>query len=356
MLAGAGRKSTQLGLGADASSASGKSRPEHVSDQTQRPFLAHRAGSARRLRAVLGDAHELGLRVADVGSSQITLAKGAQGSTAIEPEVDGPGRARRGAAALWLHELHRIRVAISSARDGPTGLGRTADRWRTASSLYRIDSCTRYIALARVRAVLETAVLGLLVDNDLHGYELKKRLTELLGTWSSVSFGSLYPALARLEKAGLVYTVESSAAAAPMSGSLGAEVAAYRARARQTPSSRRARKVYGVTEAGRRRLGVLLDNHTGDDRSFAVRVAVCRHLSDGSRLELFRRRRSDLTARLHAESAASGERGDLYRRSLVEFQHERLLREQAWLDRLIEAELTPPPSSSTIPLHGGTPS
>lgn len=212
--------------------------------------------------------------------------------------------------------------------------------------------------------MLETAVLGFLVENDLHGYELKKRLTELLGTWSSVSFGSLYPALARLERAGYVRTVDSSAAAAPMSGSLGAEVAAYRARARQSPATRRARKVYGATDVGRQRLAFLLDDHTGDDRSFAVRVAFCRHLSNDSRLELFRRRRSDLAIRLRAEvgatDSASSDSGvpdprtDLYRRSLVEFQHDRLLREQAWLDRLIEAEINPP-SVATIPLHGGSP-
>ena len=52
--------------------------------------------------------------------------------------------------------------------------------------------------------MLELAVLGLLNDSGLHGYELKKRLTELLGPWSSVSFGSLYPALARLERDGIM--------------------------------------------------------------------------------------------------------------------------------------------------------
>ena len=55
--------------------------------------------------------------------------------------------------------------------------------------------------------VIELAVLGVLTDADLHGYELKKRLREVLGPLSSVSFGSLYPALARLERAGAVKAV-----------------------------------------------------------------------------------------------------------------------------------------------------
>ena len=52
--------------------------------------------------------------------------------------------------------------------------------------------------------MLDLAVLGLLEENDLHGYELRKRLGDLLGLRLAISFGSLYPALGRLEKAGLV--------------------------------------------------------------------------------------------------------------------------------------------------------
>ena len=49
--------------------------------------------------------------------------------------------------------------------------------------------------------MLELAILGLLKEQELHGYELKRRLTHTLGLLSSVSFGSLYPALSRLEAA-----------------------------------------------------------------------------------------------------------------------------------------------------------
>ena len=50
--------------------------------------------------------------------------------------------------------------------------------------------------------MLELAILGLLKEQELHGYELKKRLSDTLGFGSGVSFGSLYPALGRLEAAG----------------------------------------------------------------------------------------------------------------------------------------------------------
>src|SRR3954452_19277930 len=90
-----------------------------------------------------------------------------------------------------------------------------------------------------VGTVLELAILGLLKEQELHGYELKKRLTEALGSFSSVSFGSLYPALNPLEAAGAVKAVEANESAdprgarrplAPMTGSLSGEAAAFRSR------------------------------------------------------------------------------------------------------------------------------
>ncbi|MSO17617.1 MAG: PadR family transcriptional regulator, partial [Acidimicrobiia bacterium] len=49
--------------------------------------------------------------------------------------------------------------------------------------------------------MIELAVLGLLKEQPLHGYEIKKRLGETLGALWGVSYGSLYPALRRLERA-----------------------------------------------------------------------------------------------------------------------------------------------------------
>jgi DNA-binding PadR family transcriptional regulator len=209
---------------------------------------------------------------------------------------------------------------------------------------------------------LDVAILGLLHEGDLHGYELKKRLTELVGPWSSVSFGSLYPALSRLERRGLVATVSDSGptVAPPMSGSLGAELAAFRRDrpARRTTSGRRARKIYTLTEAGRDDLIRQLADPTGDERAFAVRVAFCRLLPPADRLEMFRRRRADIQTRLAGRHDADP-REDLYRRSLFEFQDDRLRRELAWIDELIESVDPDPrpaqaPSAGSIP--GGTPS
>ena len=46
--------------------------------------------------------------------------------------------------------------------------------------------------------VLDIAILGLLMDRDHHGYEIRTQLRDRLGVWANVSFGSIYPALALL--------------------------------------------------------------------------------------------------------------------------------------------------------------
>ncbi|HKY16991.1 MAG TPA: PadR family transcriptional regulator [Microthrixaceae bacterium] len=204
--------------------------------------------------------------------------------------------------------------------------------------------------------MLDLAISGLLVEGDLHGYELKKRLAELLGSWSSVSFGSLYPALRRLERGGYVATVEDVDAATPMSGSLGAELAAFRrdpARRARASTGRRARKVYTLTEAGHAQLTHDLGDPNGDEKSFAIRVAFCRLLPPDQRLELFRRRR-DLVAAGLAGRVERDARADQYRRSLFEFQDDRLHRELAWVDQLIASAETESPTDHLTP--GGSPS
>ena len=198
--------------------------------------------------------------------------------------------------------------------------------------------------------MLELAILGLLKESDLHGYELKKRLAETLGVFSSVSFGSLYPALARLEAAGAVKAVEANPGPpgppgppVPMTGSLGAELAAFRSR-RPAARSGRARKVYGITPRGHELFEELLAADSGsteDDRLFNLKLAFARYLPPDARLGLLERRRATLVERLARASASvrSGrERIDAYTRSLVEHGTETTERDISWLDRLIAAE------------------
>ncbi|UNO40377.1 PadR family transcriptional regulator [Streptomyces sp. MST-110588] len=52
--------------------------------------------------------------------------------------------------------------------------------------------------------MLELAILGFLADGPLHGYQLRRRIADLSGHNRPVSDGSLYPAINRLVKAGLL--------------------------------------------------------------------------------------------------------------------------------------------------------
>ena len=194
--------------------------------------------------------------------------------------------------------------------------------------------------------MIDLAILGLLTEQELHGYELKKRLGELLTGRASVSFGSLYPALGRLEAQGCVKAVEqrTAVASAPMTGSLAGELAAFKARVRESGLVKggRGKKVYGITDLGRARLVELLtDLDVSDDRSFTLRVAFARHLDPSARLELFERRRTELLGRRDSLARRSTSRlGDRYVGALQERDADHLAHDLAWLDRLIDAERT----------------
>ena len=193
--------------------------------------------------------------------------------------------------------------------------------------------------------MLELAVLGLLKDQPLHGYELKKRLGETLGFLWGVSYGSLYPALRRLERAGAIASVAAPPVAVPTpTGSLTGDLAAARLRTmagRLSGSGRRTRKAYQITPAGEALFAELLlddDAHGDDEKAFAVKLAFCRHLAPDERLTLLSRRRRALAERLERQRHSRAARDDRYTRSLVEHRTKSTERDLEWVDELITEE------------------
>lgn len=190
--------------------------------------------------------------------------------------------------------------------------------------------------------MLDLAVLGLLAEQPLHGYELKKRLSETLGPLWGISFGSLYPALRRLERSGAIAeTARDDAPARPFvpTGSLAGDLASARLR-RRPLTPRRTRKAYLVTDQGREHFAELLNSsEPDDDRSFALRLSFCRHLSAPDRLGLLERRRNQLAQRLApARPKAPGRTIDRYTRSLLEHRARTTQHDLEWLDELIAQE------------------
>ena len=208
------------------------------------------------------------------------------------------------------------------------------------SEMTCIDISIRYI----VDHMLELAVLGLLSEQPRHGYELKKRLSETLGSLWGISFGSLYPALRRLERAGAIEEIdEESAGGGPVAtfvptGSLKGELAAARLR-RRVRSTRRTRKAYQITDAGRELFRQLLTEETGDDeRAFAVKLSYCRYLDPAARLAFLERRRAQLTQRLLTERKPTTRVIDRYTRSLLEHRATSTEHDLDWVDELIAQE------------------
>ena len=190
--------------------------------------------------------------------------------------------------------------------------------------------------------MLELAVLGLLSEQPLHGYELKKRLSETLGPLWGISFGSLYPALRRLERSGAIEeteAVELTIAGNVSTGSLDGDLAAARTRRRTLPG-RRTRKAYRVTPRGEELFAELLTDETADDeRSFALKLSFCRHLDPVGRLAFLERRRSQLTQRLATTRRTPATRTiDRYTRSLLEHRAQSTEHDLAWIDELIAHE------------------
>ena len=175
---------------------------------------------------------------------------------------------------------------------------------------------------SRRAALLEFAVLGLLHDGPLHGYELRKRLTTALGIFRALSYGSLYPALKHLVDSGWIHETTEAA----------------------TGTSKRPRITYELTADGKEHFQDLVaapGPDAWDDDDFDVRFAFFSRTEAQVRLRILEGRRSRLEERLanvREASARNRERMDAYTIALQQHGEERAEREVRWLEELIVAE------------------
>ncbi len=119
--------------------------------------------------------------------------------------------------------------------------------------------------------MLELSILGFLYEAPLHGYELRKRITALTGHVRPVGESTLYPAIKRMEKAGLLAReTQAGPAAAP-------------------------RHVLTLTAAGRedlrRRLAEPDALDVSDENRWFTLLAFLRHLDDPAAQAAVLRRR-----------------------------------------------------------------
>ena len=191
--------------------------------------------------------------------------------------------------------------------------------------------------------VLDIAILGLLMDRDHHGYEIRSQLRDRLGVWANVSFGSIYPALARLERDGCVAAVTASEPrlGSQSTGSLSGERASLRSLRTAPGIGRRGRKVYRITDRGREEFVTLLANPAtlDDAKNFSLRMALAKYLTPSLRVGLLERRRADLVERLaEVRAGAHNEQLDQYARSVMDHAARGAELDLAWIDNLLSTE------------------
>ena len=185
--------------------------------------------------------------------------------------------------------------------------------------------------------MLELAVLGLLNEAPLHGYELRQRLKATLGTFRAFSYGSLYPSLRRMKVAGSITEDEGDASVVAGAPAL---------------TGRRGKVVYKLTAEGKERLAELLAEagpSAWEDETFGVHFAFFGQTDPAVRVRILEGRRSRLEERREGVATAidrARTRLDRYTLQLQEHGLESVEREVRWLTELIESERRTAPTTA----------
>jgi DNA-binding PadR family transcriptional regulator len=179
--------------------------------------------------------------------------------------------------------------------------------------------------MAKRSAALELAILGVLAETPQHGYELRRRLISVLGLFSTISYGALYPTLKDLVARGLLIEQD--------------EVGTGK-------YPKRTRITYALTAQGVAYFNSLVaDSGPGawDDDTFAIRMSLFGQTEVNTRIHILQGRRSrleDRLANLQANLSKGRERLDSYTLELQQHGLEALEREVRWLNELISREQT----------------
>ncbi len=209
--------------------------------------------------------------------------------------------------------------------------------------------------------MIELAILGILFEDDLHGYEVKKRLNELFGCIWNVSYGSLYPALKKLEKAGAVTVISegrdlSPRTQIPPTGSLGGEFAVFKAWKNATPFTGKAKKVYSITPRGKELFSNLFEGQKDseiDAISFYIRWSFAQYCDVTARVSLLETRKEQLLSKVSKAKFSLDKisKENPYSGEILNNFIKTSLNETSWIDQLIQKEqLNLPPHQAEVEL------
>jgi len=162
--------------------------------------------------------------------------------------------------------------------------------------------------------MIELLILGLLKEGHLHGYKLKRRLENIVGYFGTVSYGSLYPMLRKLEERGhVIGTVEEQA----------------------SPH----RIVYQITTEGQTRFLELMREPSA---FFSLKMLFFQSITPSDRKLLLTQQREEwvrkLDDRRRDQERITKRSVDHYRAALLARAIEHLEGDIAWIENLIEGE------------------
>ena len=167
---------------------------------------------------------------------------------------------------------------------------------------------------------LEFALLGLLSQNPLHGYELRKRMGAIFGPFRALSFSVLYPQLRRMVEGGVIEESQMES------------------------TSRRSRIVYAITDKGLTRFSDLTETvspDTWEDEGFEIRFAFFGPTSTKNRVRILEGRHRRLKEKaeiLRGELEKSPVGIDKYLEEWRRHSLESAQREIDWLEDMIKTE------------------
>jgi DNA-binding PadR family transcriptional regulator len=172
---------------------------------------------------------------------------------------------------------------------------------------------------------LEFALLGLLDQGALHGYELRKRLIAIYGPFRALSFSVLYPQLRRMLEAGIIEESEVELVG-------------------RASKSKRSRIVYALTPKGQARFDEMTQSagpDSWDDESFEVRFAFFGPTPQKNRVAILEgrlRRLSEKAAILRNELEKAPAGIDKYLSEWRRHSLESSEREIVWLEEMLNTE------------------
>jgi DNA-binding PadR family transcriptional regulator len=117
----------------------------------------------------------------------------------------------------------------------------------------------------------ELIVLAQLMRGPAHGYLIAKIINDMIGPYARISYGRLYPLLAKLEQGGLIETVHDG-------------------KGGQEAQHDRNLRIFKITDAGRVRFLLLMNDTSANPgdyaRLFAHKVTAFAFMRSGDRLRL----------------------------------------------------------------------